>query len=120
MMNSQNAYKNIQRACIVKQEGNLMEAKPSLITKPSALIPLAMAFSALALVVGHALVYGIVHETDEGAAAHIFQLLMVIQVPFVAYFAIKWLPQEPKQALLILALQAAIVVAAFAGVYFLT
>jgi len=92
----------------------------SLIRKPSALIPLAMALSALALVVGHAAVYGIVHEADEGAAAHIFQILMVAQVPFVAFFAVRWLPRNPKQALLILALQAGIVFAAFAGVFFLT
>ena len=74
-----------------------METDPanvSLIKKPSALVPLAMSLAALALVVGHAAVYGIVHEADEGAAAHIFQLLMVAQLPFVAYFMIRWLPKR--------------------------
>lgn len=38
--------------------------------------------------------------------ARIFQLLMVLQLPIIAYFAIRWLPKRPAQALLILALQA--------------
>jgi hypothetical protein len=42
----------------------------SLLKQPGVWIPLAMSLAALALVLGHALVYGIVHETDEGAAAH--------------------------------------------------
>ena len=59
-----------------------------------------------------------VREADEGAAAHIFQLLIVAQVPVGAFFAIKWLPQAPRQALLVLALQACAVLAAFAPVYY--
>ncbi len=97
-----------------------MDAKPSLIRKPSAVIALALAVFCLALVLGHAAIYGIVHEADEGTAAHLFQIAMVAQVPFLAFFAIKWLPRYPKQALLVLALQAGVVLAAFAGVYFLT
>ncbi len=88
--------------------------------KPSAFIPLAMSFAALALVLGHAAIFGVVHEADEGAAAHIFQLLMAAQVPVVAFFAIKWLPRAPRQTLLVLALQAGAALAAFAAVFFLT
>lgn len=88
--------------------------------QPSALFPLAMSLAALALVLVHAARYGIVHEVDEGTSAHLFQLLMVAQVPVVAYFAIKWLPRAPKQALLVLALQAGAALAAFAAVFFLT
>jgi hypothetical protein len=79
-----------------------------------------MSLAALAMVLGHAAMYGVVHEADEGAAAHIFQLLMVAQIPVVAFFAIKWLPRAPKQALPVLALQAAAGIAAFAAVFFLT
>ena len=50
-----------------------------------------------AMVLGHAAMFGVVHEADEGTAVHIFQLLMVAQVPFVAFFAIKWLPRTPRQ-----------------------
>ena len=90
------------------------------IKEPSALLPLIMSVVAIAIVYGHAAVFGIVHEADEGTPAHIFQLLIALQVPIVAFFAVKWLPQAPKQALMILALQAAGVIVALAGVYFFT
>ena len=75
---------------------------------------------ALAMVLVHAAVFGIVHEVDEGTAAHIFQILMAGQVPVVAFFAIKWLPRAPTQALQVLAMQAAAAFAAIAAVVFLT
>lgn len=92
----------------------------SLIKQPSALIPLAMSLAALTLVLVHAAIYGIVHEKDEGTPAHVWQILMVLQLPIVAYFAIKWLPQQPRQSLQILALLAGIWLANFAAVYWLT
>ena len=92
----------------------------SLIKEPSALLPLIMSFVALAIVVGHAAMFGIVHEADEGTPAHIFQLLMAAQFPLIAFFAIKWLPQAPEEALKVLALQAAAGIVALGSVYFLT
>lgn len=92
----------------------------SLLKEPSALLALALALACLALVLGHFAVYGNLHEVDEGTPAHLFQLLMVAQAPIVAYFAIKWLPRNPTQALQVLALWAGVVIAAFTGVYFLT
>jgi hypothetical protein len=94
--------------------------KAALLRKPSALLPIVMSLAALGLVLGHAAIYGIVHEADEGTAAHLFQILMVAQVPLIAWFAIKWLPQAPFQALRVLGLQAGAMIAAFASVYFLT
>jgi hypothetical protein len=91
----------------------------STMEKPSAWIPLAMSFAALALVLGHVAIFGAVREADEGAAAHLWQILMAGQVPIVAFFAIKWLPRTPRQALLVLALQAGAAVAALAPVFFL-
>ncbi|NUO80572.1 hypothetical protein HUU05_10880 [candidate division KSB1 bacterium] len=92
----------------------------SLVKSLSALLPLAMSLAALALVVGHALMFGIVHEADEGTPAHIFQLLMAAQAPIIAFFALKWLPRAPGQTLRVLALQTVAALAAFAAVYFLT
>ena len=92
----------------------------SLLKQPSAYLPLVMSLAALALVLVHAARYGIVHEADEGTSAHLFQLLMVLQLPFVALFAIRWLPRTPARALQVLALQALAGVAAFAAVFFLT
>src|SRR5437867_222156 len=92
----------------------------SLIKHPSAYLPLAMSLAALALVLGHAAVFGIVHEADEGAAAHIWQILMAGQLPIVAYFILKWLPRRPRESLLLLTLLAGTWLANFAAVYWLT
>ena len=92
----------------------------STLKQPSACIPLAMSVAALALVLLHAARFGIVHEADEGTSAHLFQILMAAQVPIVAFFALKWLPRAPRQALVVLALQAGAALAAVAGVFFLT
>lgn len=85
---------------------------------PSAFIPVVMSLAALAIVLGHIAMFGTAREADEGAAAHLWQLLMAGQVPVVAFFAIKWLPQNPKQALQVLALQVAAGLAALAPVYY--
>ena len=61
----------------------------------------------------------IARETDEGAAAHIWQLLMAGQVPIVAFHAVKGLPRAPGTALRILAVQAGAALAALAPVYWL-
>jgi len=91
----------------------------TMIKQPSAFLPLAMSFAALATLLGHVAMFGVVREADEGTAAHVFQLLMVAQVPVVAFFAIKWLPRTPREAMQILALQAGAALAALAPVFFL-
>ena len=88
--------------------------------RPSAFFPLVMSLTGLAVVLCHAAVYGITHDVDEGATAHIWQLLTAAQLPAIAFFAIKWLPRARRQALLMLALLAATSLANFAAVYFLT
>jgi hypothetical protein len=73
----------------------------------------------LATVLVHVAIFGAVREADEGTAAHIWQILMAAQVPIVAFFALRWLPQAPKKALSVLALQLGAALAAIAPVYFL-
>jgi hypothetical protein len=87
--------------------------------RPSALIPLAMSFAALSLVLGHIAIFGGAREADEGTAAHLWQLLMAGQIPAIAFFAIRWLPRTPLQALPVLGLQAAAGLAAAAPVFLL-
>ena len=86
--------------------------------KPSAFLPAAMSVAALATVTIHIVMFGAARQADEGAAAHIFQLLMLVQVPIVAFFAIRWLPRFPRPALLVLVLQAAAGLAALAPVFY--
>jgi hypothetical protein len=42
---------------------------------------------------------------DEGTAAHLFQIWLVLEVVLIAFFAIRWLPRSSKDTLLILVLQ---------------
>jgi hypothetical protein len=91
----------------------------TLLKRPSAFLPLAMSFAALALVIYHVARFGIVRNADEGTAARIFQLQIVAQAPIMAFFAIKWLPRAPRQALVVLALQVAAAFAAVALVFLL-
>lgn len=86
---------------------------------PSAFLPLAMSFAALATVLIYVAVFGPAPQSDEGAAAHIWQLLMAGQIPIIVFFAIKWLPRAPKQALLVLVLQGGAALMALAPVYLL-
>jgi hypothetical protein len=88
--------------------------------QPSAIVPLAMSLTALGIVLGHAAIFGVVHEADEGTPAHLFQLLMAAQLPVVAFHAIKWLPRAPRQTLQVLGVQVAAALAALAAVFFLT
>jgi hypothetical protein len=87
--------------------------------RPSALIPLAMSLAAVGLVLGHIAIFGTARQADEGAAAHLWQLLMAGQLPVIAFFAIKWLPRTPGQALLVLGLQAVAMLAAATPVFVL-
>ena len=90
-----------------------------MIRKPSAFLPITMSLAALATVLSQIVMFGVARQADEGTGAHIFQLLMLAQVPILAFFAIMWLPQFPRQALKVLAMQAGAALAAFAPVFFL-
>ena len=91
----------------------------AIMRQPSAFLPVTMSLLALATLLVAFITGGLVRETDEGTAAHIWQLLMGGQMPIVAYFAIKWLPQAPRQALYVMALQLGVALAALAPVYLL-
>jgi len=88
-----------------------------MLKRPSAFIPVIMSAVALAIVLGYAAMFGTARQADEGAAAHTWQLLMAGQVPVVAFFAIKWLPTAPKQALPVLTLQLGAALAAMFPVW---
>ena len=77
-----------------------------------------MSLAALATVLIHIVRFGVAREADEGTAAHLWQILMAGQLPIIALFAIKWLPKNPKPALLVLTLQAVAGLAALAPVFY--
>ena len=87
--------------------------------QPSAFIPIAMSIGALVTVLYHVARFGTARQPDEGAAAHIWQLLMAGQIPVVLFYAGTWLPRAPMRALRVLAAQVAAALAALAPVYWL-
>ena len=77
-----------------------------------------MSLLALSLVLFHLLMDGTAREPDEGTVAHLWQLLMGLQVPIIAFFAIRWLPASPRSAIAVLGLQLVAGVAAAAPVFY--
>jgi hypothetical protein len=87
---------------------NINSENNSLLKQPSAWLPLVMSFAALAMILFYVAINGFASSGngDEGTPARIFQLIMVAQLPIAGSFAIKWLHRQPKQALMVLMLQA--------------
>lgn len=92
---------------------------PAGLKRPSAWLPCVMSVAALATVLVSLALYGVQREADEGAVAHLWQLLLAFQVPIIAWFGLVWLPKAPRQALGVLALQVLAALAALAPVYLL-
>jgi hypothetical protein len=109
-------------------QGGNMDRDPNsfsvMLRRPSAYLPLAMSLSALTMVlvfiaIGLAQGGKVIRDPDEGAIAHLWQLLMTVQMPIVLFFAIKWLRRSPGQTLRVLGLQAGAWLASCAPIYFL-
>ncbi len=86
---------------------------------PSAFLPPVMSCGALATLLVFIALHGTSPQADEGAAAHIWQLLMAAQIPIVIFFVIRWARQSPRQAVPVLALQLGAALAAMAPVFLL-
>jgi len=76
-----------------------------LLKRPSTLLPFAMSLAMLGLVLASLALHGVSRQADEGAAAHLFQLLLMAQVPVVGYFALRWVPRDPAKGLIVLVAQ---------------
>lgn len=78
----------------------------TLLKKPSAWIPIAIPLGFIAYMVFVIATAGtIVREPDEGTAAHLFQIWLVLEPFMLGYFAIKYFPLMPHDTTFILALQ---------------
>jgi hypothetical protein len=90
-----------------------------LIRKPTAWLPLALSLGVAAMLLTAFLRHELVPTPDEDSYAHLFQIAMGAQLPIIGWFAIQWVPQAPKPAALVLALQIAAALAVCSPVYFL-
>ena len=87
-----------------------------LLRRPTAFLPFAVSGAALVTIAVHIAFVGTAPQADEGTAAHIWQLLTVLELFVVGLFAVLWLPKAPRPAMLVLALHVVGVVAAMAPV----
>jgi hypothetical protein len=91
----------------------------SMFRTPTAFLPVMMSLAALAVVLSYLVLHGPAPQADEGAAAHVWQLLMAGQVPIMALFAIIWSRKAPREASMVLAVQIIAAMAAMAPVFIL-
>lgn len=99
-----------------------MNSKPGmsvLMRRPTAFVPMLMSLAAFAVVASYIVIYGVARESDEGAAVHIWQLLVCAQFPLVALFVFNWLPKAPQAAMRVLLMQSGAFLVAAAPVFFL-
>jgi hypothetical protein len=82
----------------------------------SASIPIALPLFLLGLVLRYIVVHGAVGAADEGTEAHLFQLLLPVQLVLMAYFALSSIGRS-RRALVVLAVQLAATIALLAAVY---
>jgi hypothetical protein len=61
---------------------------------------------------------GVVHEADEGTAAHLFQLFMTASFIMSVAFVIRWIVRAKGQALRIFAIQIVAALVALAPVFY--
>ena len=80
---------------------------------------MALSLAAVLTVAWGAVTLGAARPADEGAAAHLWQLLMASQAVAIVVFGTRWLPKAPRSALIVLGMQLALAAAALAPVYFL-
>ena len=73
--------------------------------EPSAWLPIIMSVIAVFLLLIQLATNGFRPEIDEGTVAHVWQLLVVSQIPLIVFFAFRWLRRAPRQALTVLAMQ---------------
>jgi len=91
---------------------------------PTALVPIALSLGALLIVLVHFGFFGADPGPDEGAAAHVWQLLMIAQIPALALFTAKWLRRARRPCLNVLTVHGVVIamcigLAARAPSYFL-
>lgn len=89
------------------------------IKTPSAWVPIALSLIVVATMLVFIAVSGApTRQSDEGTGAHLFQMWLVVEFLMIAFFAAKWLPKKPKEALIVLAIQIVAALAACAPIVY--
>ena len=93
---------------------------PASMKHPSTFVPVVMSLAALAMLVGHAAIFGVTPPPGSASLAGIFELLMTAQLPVVLFLVVTRLRRDPKPTMRILAVQIAAALGALAADFFLT
>jgi hypothetical protein len=88
-----------------------------LLKRPEGFLPLLISAGFLTALLTSLSRATLARESDEGVAAHLFQLLMPLQLAIIVFFAIRWVPRAKKPALAVFALQCGAAIAVLAIVY---
>ena len=104
------------------------QREPSPFRAKSTWLPFVFAGAAIAVLAGYFVTgphapnlindHGVLRE-DEGTAAHLWQILMVLQVGAILTFAALWLPRDPRRAAPMLLLHGLGMIASASPVYLL-
>ena len=92
-------------------------ASRSLLRSPFGVAPILMSIFCIGMILLHVARFGTLRQADEGTEAHLFQLLMALQVPLILLFAGKWWPSRRRETAVILSLQAFAALLAFLLLY---
>lgn len=84
---------------------------------PSAFLPILMSILALTVVLVHIALYGSAREADEGTVAHLWQLLMALQLPIIGFFVVRIVPQHRAAGVAVVFVQLLAGLAAVAPVW---
>jgi len=91
---------------------------PALLKRPTGFLPILIS-SALLVPLTVGLLRGtLARQPDEGAVAHLFQILMPLQIIIIGAFAVSWVPKRPLAAAQVLCLQIMASLCVFSIVYF--
>ncbi len=81
------------------------EMNVTLLKKPSALLPLTCSLAAFSLTITRSSMYSGGDGSVDVISDKIFRYLLISEIPFIGYFAVRWLPSEWDDALRVLSLQ---------------
>ena len=85
----------------------------TLLLSPLGLAPVLMSMFCIGMILVHVARFGTLRQEDEGTEAHLFQVLMAVQVPLILFFGGKWWPERRRETLVVLSLQAFLALLAF-------
>lgn len=88
-----------------------------LLRRPTGFLPIAVSVGFLVPLLVSAANGTLARQPDEGTAAHLFQLLMPLQLVLIVWFAASWLPKRRQSALQVLFLQSAAFLSVLCIVY---